>query len=129
MKKPVRKVRRFVRRSLRGKGKGRSKGRETAGMHQAKVKGGEEIQWMPTVKLWSATYSTVHNISGANAPKVMEEAGVRQCTWLQRSPTCSGLIGGGWFLADPAGSSVTIVHSMAARCLSASVALDTCADE
>eukprot|EP00959_Pyramimonas_sp_CCMP1952_P099814 2087043-Pyramimonas_sp.AAC.1 len=57
------------------------------------IRGDEEIQIMPTAKLWSATYVTAHNISDANAPKVTEEAGACQCTWLKRTPAYSMLIG------------------------------------
>eukprot|EP00959_Pyramimonas_sp_CCMP1952_P054057 1130692-Pyramimonas_sp.AAC.1 len=68
-------------------------GEQTADIHRAEVQDDEEIQIMPTVKLWRAIYATAHNISDANAPKVMKEAGVRQYIWLKRTPTCSMLIG------------------------------------
>eukprot|EP00959_Pyramimonas_sp_CCMP1952_P426849 8940015-Pyramimonas_sp.AAC.1 len=68
---------------------------------------------MPTVKLWSATYATAHNISDANALKAMGEAGVRQYIWLKQTPTCSASDWGS-LLADPAGGSATVVHFVAA---------------
>eukprot|EP00959_Pyramimonas_sp_CCMP1952_P178581 3732707-Pyramimonas_sp.AAC.1 len=56
---------------------------------------------MPTVKPWSATYVTVYNIPDANAPRVMEEAGVRQYIWLKRTPTYSMLTGSHFWPALP----------------------------
>eukprot|EP00959_Pyramimonas_sp_CCMP1952_P302945 6338502-Pyramimonas_sp.AAC.1 len=60
---------------------------ETAGTHQATEKDDRESQIIPTVKLRSATYATAHNVSDANALKMMEEAGVRQCVRFKQVPT------------------------------------------